>query len=236
MILPKLSVSNYPEMLRKLSSSAFLVTAFSVTYLRAKVPEIEALLSVLDASAVVFPKIGEITMPFGTLASSFLVAVVSESIRLHDKVSNLIGIRLKFDVEQILKPMAQEADVELNDAQQQKLVLDRNRLMGELFYAYASSSPGKAKIDPHNITQALTTWSWYWMAVEAIVILALVALSLIFFGKGSVAWLPAICIGVLLILMKVFYGDCCRYANTQVKEILADQTRLSTIVNRFNAL
>lgn len=199
-------------------------------------PDIELLLSELDSSPVNVPKLGEIEAPFGTLAISFVVAVISEAIRLHDKVSDLVGIRHRFDIEHILKPLAQHAGVDLNDAQKSKLDLDRNRLMGDLFYNYASSSPGKAKIDPHNIIQALTTWSWYWMAVEAIVILSFVALILLFFGNGSAVWPLAICIGALLVLMKVFYGDCRRYANTQVQEILADRTRLATIVARLNAL
>ncbi|MGE3757732.1 MAG: hypothetical protein AB7H97_08250 [Pseudobdellovibrionaceae bacterium] len=235
MTIPKLTVSNYPEMLRKLSAAAFFVTLACVSVLRAKIESINTLLNALDISTDI-RVVGPVEFPLGTVIVAALVAFVSEAIRLHDKVSDWLKIRAEFDLRFILIPAALMSGASLNWAQFGKLRSDRTRMMGEVFYEYASSSSGKAAIDPHAISQALTTWSWYWLCVEAIVLLLVT--SAFFAVEGQYPTLAAILASILalLMLMGVFKSDCGRYADSQVRQVLSDESRKAAIAAKFNAL
>ena len=170
MIMPKLTVTNYPEMLLKLWAANFLVTIGCLWLLRIYVGPIDEALKHLDATPAV-PVFGTVTIPFGTFVVAFLISIFSAGIKLHDKISDALRIRSEFDIRWILIPMALLSGAALTTAQFEKLKIDARRLMGEVFYTYASSTAGKQVIDEHAITQALTCWSWYWVCVEAIAVL-----------------------------------------------------------------
>ena len=105
MVWPKLTVSDYPEMLRKLSFAVFLVTAACIFLLRSQIPIVDELFNSFDVNTpIIVSYLGSI--PFGTFIVAFVVALISESIKLHDKISDVLGIRVVFDVRWILSPMA----------------------------------------------------------------------------------------------------------------------------------
>jgi hypothetical protein len=236
MIMPKLTVSNYPEMLRKLSTATFFVTIGCLVLLRTYIEPIEGALRHLDVFTLDIPVFGPVKIPFGTFVIAFVVAAISESIRLHNKISDVLKIRSEFDIRWILFPMALLSAAVLTSAQFEKLQLERRRLMNEVFYAYASGTAGRQVIDPHMITQALTTWSWYWLCAEAIAIIIPTAAILAF--SSQFEWVSGLLtiVLVLLLVMRVFRIDCAMYAEAQVRETLSDTGRRQTVVAVFNAL
>jgi hypothetical protein len=233
--MPKLTVKNYPEMLRKLSTAAFVVCVACLTYLRSSVVSIDKMLNYLDAVIPAnAPFFSSMKIPLGTALIAFVIAVFTEAVKLHDKISDALEIRKTFDVWWILKPMAKLSGAKLTKARASKLEPERKRLMGEVFYKYASST--KPKIDRHTITQALTAWSWYWLCLEAIVIIILTAvIALLAKQFIGAAVLVAVAI-TLSLLMCWFWSDCKKYADSQVRQILNDKTRKTAIVAIFNAL
>ena len=235
MVMPKLTVSNYPEMLRKLSTATFFVTIGCLVILRTVEP-IDGALKHLDVFTPAIPIFGSVKIPFGTFLIAFVVAAVSESIRLHNKISDVFRIRSEFDLRWILIPMALLSAVVLTSAQFEKLRIEKRRLVNEVFYAYASSTAGRQVIDPHLITQALTTWSWYWLCAEAIVIIIPTAAILAFWSQFQ--WVSGLLttVLVLMLVMRVFRADCSMYAEAQVREILSDNGRRQRVVAIFNAL
>jgi hypothetical protein len=235
MTMPKLTVSNYPEMLRKLSTAIFVVTLGCLALLRTVEP-IDGALKHLDVLTPAIPIFGPVKIPFGTFLIAFVVAAISESIRLHNKISDVFRIRSEFDLRWILMPMALLSAVVLTSAQFEKLRIERRRLVHELFYAYASSTAGRQVIDPHLVTQALTTWSWYWLCAEAIAIIIPTAAILAFWSHFQ--WVSVLLTIVLLLVtaMRVLRVDCSMYAEAQVREILSDNGRRQTVVAIFNAL
>ena len=236
MIMPKLTVSNYPEMLRKLSIATFFMTIGSLMLLRTYVHSIDSALMHLDVNFPNVPVFGPIKIPFGTFLVAFVVAAISKSMKLHDKISDALRIRSEFDIRWILAPMALLSGASLSSGQFEKMAVERRRLMGELFYTYASSTPGRQVIDGHTVTQALTTWSWYWLCVEAVAIILPTAAILAYEGQNSwTAGLLAIAL-MLMLAMRVFWFDCSRYANSQVRQILNDSGRRAEIAAVFNAL
>src|SRR6185295_13156068 len=135
MVMPRLTVSNYPEMLRKLSTAMFFIAAACVTLLRSKIGVIDEFLRPLDISDI--PIFTAIKIPFGSFLIAFAMAFASEAIKLHDAISSVLGIRFKFDVRWILIPMALLSGARIAFGQFQKIKTERDRLMGEVFYEYA---------------------------------------------------------------------------------------------------
>lgn len=236
MVMPKLTVSNYPEMLRKLSTATLFVTIGCLTLLRVYLESVDGILKQLDVITPSVPVFGPVKIPFGTFSVAVIVAGISESVKLHDKISDALGIRSKFDVRWILIPMALLSGAKITTAQFEKLKTERKRLMGEVFYAYASSTPGRSKIDPHTITQALTAWSWYWLCVEAIAIILPTAGILSY--AGQFFWVATLLtlVLILMLVMRVFLADCSAYADSQVRQILKEDGDRQQIAAVFNAL
>jgi hypothetical protein len=236
MTMPKLTVSNYPEMLRKLSTAILFVTIGCLALLRTNVVPIDQNLQLLDVMTPAIPVFGPIKIPFGTFFIAFAFACISESVKLHDKISDVLKIRHEFDVRWILIPMALLSGAILNTAQFERLKLERRRLMGDAFYAYASSTPGRQVIDPHTITQALTSWSWYWLCAEAIVVIIPTAAALAYAGHFQYATALLAIVLALMLVMRFFRIDCSRYADSQIQQILNDNGRRSAVATIFNAL
>jgi hypothetical protein len=199
-VWPKLTVSDYPEMLRKLSTAAFLVTIACTSLVRSQVPTIDQYLGSLDLTS----KVGvySIPVPVGTLLVAAIVAVLSESVKLHDKISRALGTRAVFDVRWILLPMALLSGAVVDRKRFDRISTDRRRLMNEVFYKYASSAK-TADIDGHLITQALTAWSWYWMCVESLVILGLTGALLAWFAD----WGATALIFAIMLMTAVAHAD-----------------------------
>jgi hypothetical protein len=234
MVWPKLTVSDYPEMLRKLSAAVFLVVVGCIWFLRIHVGAVDRVFRSfdLDHEVTIF---GPLSIPFGTFIVAFVIAVISESIKLHDKISDLLRIRAVFDIRWILIPMALLSNTTIESKRFIRIMSDRQRLMREVFYKYASSSKD-AEIDRHLVTQALTAWSWYWVCIESNVIVLPTAALLAWFGQwlASTVTLTIAFLGHLL--MKLFRAEANKYAEAEVSQILADEDRREAVKSVFDAL
>jgi hypothetical protein len=187
---------------------------------------------------VAIPKslLPEATFPSGTVLPALLIAILSESLKLHDIVSNVFRIRAEFDVRYILLPMAVMCGVQLTDAKLQQLIQHRAALMGQVFYAFASSSPGKSTIDEHDIKMAMTQWSHYWCLLEANVWVLATAALLIIYTQFKVATVMLSVFVAATGLMAVTMAGCRRYVRGEIRQILADSARMRTITQALNAL
>ncbi|MBZ5618797.1 MAG: hypothetical protein LAQ69_08755 [Acidobacteriia bacterium] len=154
-------------MLNKIASVTFFVSIAALGLLSWQAPVLGAL---LPAWRVKIPQT-DAEIPVAVLVGALVVAGVSRLIKLHDRLSDLFGIRRRFDVHCILLPMAAASGAALPLDQQETVRNRRKVLMTKLFYQYASSSPRKSVIEQHAITMALDQWSWYWILVEASLLL-----------------------------------------------------------------
>jgi hypothetical protein len=175
MVWPKLTVSNYPEMLRKLSAAVFIISVACIALLRVEIAPIDQLSSQLDIDQI---KVwGQVSVSFGTVAVASVIAVISDAIKLHEKISNLLCVRSVFDCRWILMPTALCSGAVIESHRIRRLTSDCETLMRNVFYEYAASSSA-VKIESHLITQALTSWSWYWTCIEATVVIITTAIIL----------------------------------------------------------
>ncbi|MDH2337020.1 hypothetical protein [Clostridium perfringens] len=173
-------------------------------------------------------KIFGFTLPITFVIPTF-IALIFRIIKLHDKVSNIFKIRLKYDLEYIILPLAEGVGVSIISFN--KIKENRSELMNNIFYRYASyASP---KIDSHLINMALDTLCWYWIVLEGVVV-TIITLSLCLFSNklGIIRFL----IIVLIFLIFSYNGlkkSCIRKTKSEIKAILEDNERKKYIKELF---
>ena len=137
-------------------------------------------------------QLAETLPPFNTILDTFpnaskfnifgavialLVALFTRAVKLHDLVSDVLGIRRRFDCNYILFPLAALVGENLSSRQKEAATAARSNLMRQVFYRYASSRADSPLVDKHEIEYALDQWSWFWVCVEAIVLCVLASCS-----------------------------------------------------------
>jgi hypothetical protein len=156
-----------------------------------------------------------------------VIAVASRAIRLHDRISDILRLRQRFDTLHILFPMAERAGFTLTETCKEQLTADRKPAMYATFYPFAGFAD--PVIDRQLVRTAADNWSWFWVAVEAI-FLGLVTLGILAFLTRwtHVAWLTVAL--VVLLGFVLFQWSVCRGgAAHQVQAILDDPDRKQTV-------
>jgi hypothetical protein len=229
---PFASVSDYPSMLNKIALYTFGVTLLMALWLYYQVPALRPWMLPIEVTIPEFPA----KIPLGVLFAAFVAAFLSRIFKLHDRISDMLGIRKRFDLEVILFPMASASGAALTLIRQEAVRRERVRLMSDVFYKYATSSPGKAVIEIHAITMALDQWSWYWIVLEADAVALLAAGILSWNGYGQQS--SVFVVGILISVWALggIRGLCSRYATDEIRQILLDPQRQQAVQNTFRAL
>ncbi len=115
-------------------------------------------------------------IPVLFIVPAFLVAGVARVMRLHDKVSDWFRIRERFDLYRILIPLCGAVGIAIDVPLSEKLKSKRHKAMAR-FYRYASFED--PKISKALVLSAIDLWTWYWILLEAMVLLALAGVILI---------------------------------------------------------
>lgn len=226
------AISDYSSMLNRIGWVTLFAWILAIAALSVFVAPIHA---VLSQGLVKVPNT-DVQVPAGVLGVAAILAGLSRAFKLHDRVSDLFGIRQRFDVKEILLPMAAAAGVRLSIEQQGQVEVKRRELMGQVFYKYVSSTATAAVIDRHVITMALDQWSWYWIVVEAAAVALTTSAVGAWFGATVLAfWLLVGVLGALWVLPHL-RKQSVRYAQDQIKLILEDSAREETVSKAFRAL
>ncbi|MEM8943561.1 MAG: hypothetical protein AAGD11_00140 [Planctomycetota bacterium] len=177
------------------------------------------------------PQLGKVSIPGGYLVPAIGLGVFAHSIRLHDRISDVLRIRHTFDTRVILRRFAEELEIGDVDA----VFSNRSRAMRIAFYSYASSTD--PKIDKHSILEALDNWAWFWSLVESWFVVTTTGVVLTVFGseKIGIATVGVATAGLLL-LSPIYLSQCKRYANIQIDAILELENSKSVIAEKLNAL
>lgn len=230
---PFSTASNYPQMLRKIAMFTFACALLAVSLVRAQVPDVDSWLS---RYSIQVPLFGGVSLPFGTILPALAVALLFRMFKVHDRISDLFRIRHTFDVNHIIKPMALGVGIVLSKVALVRVRNERQEIMHDVFYRYASGTEGKAAIDSHYVTLALDQWSWFWIVLEAEAIALLTAIVLliagVWFSAGVLIAADLVVIGVL----RLIWQGCTRYARAEIDQILDDEQRKHDIARAFHAL
>ena len=91
-----------------------------------------------------------------------LIAGVSRAIYLHDRISDVLRIRHRFDTHHILYPLATASGLTLTKEQKTQISRSRRAAMYAVFYPYAGFKD--PKIDSQLVRNALDACGWFWVA------------------------------------------------------------------------
>jgi hypothetical protein len=227
-------VRDYPSMLNKIASFTFGVSIAGVVILRLQIPSIDKFLAILSVPIPI--PIGSLSLPLGTILPALIFAFICRIIKLHNKLSDIFGIRKRFDINEVLIPLALIAGLQIDANQIEKLHDLRRQLMNKVFYKYISVDPGKVGIDRHYVTMAFDQWSWYWILLEVNFIAAIVGTILLLAGKSFTAALIFIIMLLIIWALQGIRVSCSRYTMQEVNQILIDKKRKQEVVEVFNAL
>ena len=192
--------------------------------------------NLLEPLSIPIPLVGGLSLPLGTVLPAFLLATLSRIFKLHDRISDLFLIRQRFDVSEILFPLAIGSGASLNGDQIRAIKRDRESLMYKVFYKYASSTPGKAVIDSHYITMALDQWCWYWIVLEVTFLAFVLAATFLLTGRYFLAAIFFAGVLAAVGVLQLIRNLCSDYALQEVEAILEESGRKLEIAEVFRAL
>jgi len=157
----------------------------------------------------------------------FIVSLVSRVIKLHDRISDIFRIRLKFDTEHILLNLARGAGIGIDQKIRQVLREKRQEAMYRIFYPYAGFKD--PRIDMQLVRSALDNWGWFWAELESSTIL-LIAIAIAWLIKDELVIKACVIWLIILIALMVYHWfECRRSAIREVNAILIDNERKKEI-------
>lgn len=163
-----------------------------------------------------------------------IVFLITRPIRLHDKVSNLFGIRKSFDINNIIIPLAKGSKVVIDGISLKQLEDKRQSLMRRVFYKYAGSY--EPKIDKQLVIQALDSWFCLWILIEAITVGVVAVIIMFVLGLIKVALITSLVALFSTIFVIPILKSCSRIAQSEVEDILSDPERRAEIKHTFNEI
>jgi hypothetical protein len=224
---------NYNEMLTKIMTFTFVVSLVLVAVVAHNWPTLWNLLHP-NWLTIGIDVLGLKNIPAAYLIVAFLVSLVARVSKLHDRISDLFKIRERFDLNEILIPLAGGAGIPVDLVKRERLIKSRTQIMGDVFYRYASST--NPVIDGHLVWTALDKWSWFWICIEgtAVSIAAFIALLWVH------AFPTAACVGALIIMGTLVATQinraCASVAHAEVRSILQDAQRCNDVGVALSAI
>lgn len=215
---------SYSDMLKRIFA-ATLATGIICTFAVAAVsPDVRAFLDSWDAEASIGFLKGVKAL---YVLIPLLIAVLTRIFLVHDKIPDLLGLRRHFDVENILKPLAEGAGLPPTDTTWKRLQQSRDLAMTRTFYRYASFRD--PKIDVQLVRTAADRWAWFWCTIEPQVVLLITGIVFAVLGAwvGLVVVLAAM--AALSLIALVLWPQLRRGVKPQVAEILGREDWRSEI-------
>lgn len=223
-------------MLAKIGFVTFIVTLFCVILLRREIPSFGSFDPSWDLVWNVEISNVKVPVPIVTFLTALIVALLFRILRLHDRLSDLFGIRAAFDFAYIIQPLALLSGATVTAKRLRAMKDLRDDVMAATFYKYASSMDKDPVPGKHLIIMAMDDWSWYWIVLEVDTVLTITGTILLF--SASYSWSSILFFVILItlpILMYIKYR-CSRHALAEIATIAEEQDRREEIRKYFDAL
>jgi hypothetical protein len=151
-----------------------------------------------------------------------LVAILFRVFFLHDKISDLFRLRRRFDLENILRPLAEGIGFPTAGPKWERIEQDRDLAMTRTFYRYASFRD--PQIDLQLVRTAADRWAWFWCTVEPLVILLITGLIFAMLAAWFQLFVVLVFMAVLIATGFLLWPQLRTGARNQVAEILNNKT------------
>jgi hypothetical protein len=233
------TATTYGLVLQRLAGFAFWET-YIITFFLRDIPQIGAAFRLAESYGRLGTTIGAFphsdAFNISGLVIALAVALLTRAMRLHDRISDVLGIRKRFDQKHILFPLATLVGQPLTAIQRETVIAKQHELMRDLFYRYASSRSDTPLVDKHEIENALDSWSWFWVCTEAVVFFAVAGVIAHLFHAHTLG-VRLLIVGAIFISLAVMqYPRLARYANIEISAIATDSTAARDVRARLNAL
>jgi hypothetical protein len=231
---PLAPVNDYQSMLNRIFWFTTACALAAVWALRSYIPPLDSWLSKIDiAFALADGKL--LPMPGGYLLPAVAVGIVTRIFRVHARISDWLGIRENFDLDVIIAGLAQQLGIDLETAGNERMRQKRREIMRRAFYPFVSGT--QPQIDGQLVQQALDAWSWFWVGLEATLLLTITAFGLIAGGAYTVGFQALW--GALAMAsfgLPAIHAQCRRYGAAQVRAILDEPARAAAVRAAFDEL
>ena len=225
-------VVNYQSMLNRIFWFTSAAAIGAVCLLRVNVPEIEIELKRINFDLDTGSG-SMLSIPGGYLLPALGVGLIARVFRIHGHFAHWLGIRERFDIDVIINALTRESGIDVESVSDDQWVTHRHDIMRQAFYRFTGNKT--LQIDEHLIHQALDSWSWFWIGIEATLIFMLSGMSLIALGSYSVGAVTIL--GSLLLAsvgLPAIRNQCRCYAIAQVKTIVSDPARTAVVRQAFD--
>lgn len=175
--------------------------------------------------------IGDWSVPLVGAVIALAITFLTCSLRLHDRMSDALGIRERFDITVIMLPLAVGLGVRLGPRPFERLRANRTRLMTSAFYQYTEGT--RPILKPRSVAAVTDRWSWFWILVEIEAIATVTAVILLMFDDSGLAALLFVTVIGTLPVLYIIRRQCDQYAQDQVYALLANQSACQAILQEF---
>jgi hypothetical protein len=222
--------ASYSEMLNKIGIFTFL-SALGLTFVVAYfVPSVATFLKSEPTTVEVLT----LKIPLLFVLPAAVIALVARIIRLHDKMSDLLGVRARFDLYRILIPLCGSLHVSVDKNFRDKLSGRRETAMERTYYAYASFED--PKISKALVLNAIDRWTWYWILLESCVLLGIAGGVLLVCGAYLGESIVLVVLILAMLLFSTYYDACGKLADAQIDEIVAEPERATKLKAEFTQM
>jgi len=202
-------------MIEKISKSVFFITLFLLFIISTANENFTHFLIKISFNAEY--EIFGIKICISLFYIPFIVGILENSFKIHDKISKLLGIRKRFDKNVIIHELFRLLEIKTDEKQIKEKTV--SSIMSFAFYEYASST--NPKIDEHQIHLALGGWCWYWIALDTFVSMFITGVLFLIFSWSCYNFLIWVIILFLLsVYMFFIWLQVKKYSRDEVLSIL----------------
>jgi hypothetical protein len=109
--------------------------------------------------------------------------------------------------------------------------------MRGIFYKFASSGSSTNRlVDEHDITKALTAWSWFWVCIEFVLYALLLSIALAAVKAFAAAFVVLAAALGMLLFSNTFWVQLEKNALIQLRQIVAVPAAVADIKSQFDAV
>src|SRR5207249_1465277 len=134
------------------------------------------------------------------------VTLVSRIVKLHDLISDVFGIRARFDLYRIMIPLCGDLGIAVDKTFRDKLSGRRKAAMQRTYYAYVSFED--PKISKALVLGAIDRRTWYWILLESSAVLGIGASVLLVFSAYTLVVILLIVLFLAILLFATHYEAC----------------------------
>lgn len=223
---------DYSNMLNRLAASTCVVSLICTIFVVLSSPYLQKEIHFLNGylSTAGF-RLKWLSIPIVYAVPALAVTTFARIVMLHDRISDLFGIRSRFDTKYILIPMAQSVGITVSPLRLVRYRQNRDDLMGKVFYEYASYL--NPVIGQHLVQMALDKWTGFWMAIEALPILVVTDTALLSLHGYKFAECVSVLILCCLVFMSIRWKTVQKTARDEVVAIVADTQRAANVRNEL---